>query len=303
MLFHEIYSCYYNAVAEILSLAVEKALTPGKMKEIIAEKACSESFLEIIPALTTEKWQLLDANLQTPLKHIPSMPVTTLQKRWLKAISLDKRIKLFGVKFDLPDDIQPLFTPDDFVVFDKYADGDPYEDEKYIKIFRTVLEAVHAQQKIKVEYAGHKGNCRRITCDPYKIEYSEKDDKFRVFVSGCRFATIMNIANIKECEIIGDARSPRLPEAIHSSEYFIAELVDERNALERFMLHFAHFKKQAERLPGSRYRIQIFYDKNDELELLIRVLSFGPFVKVTEPDTFIELIKERLKKQKNCGLK
>ena len=51
MLFHEIYSCYYNAVAKILSSAVSGTLTEVQMKEIITQKTFSESFLTILPAL------------------------------------------------------------------------------------------------------------------------------------------------------------------------------------------------------------------------------------------------------------
>ncbi|MBO5840951.1 MAG: hypothetical protein J6Q86_05970, partial [Methanobrevibacter sp.] len=49
------------------------------------------------------------------------------------AISLDPRIKLFDVKFEGLDDVEPLFTPDDYCIYDKYGDGDPFEDEGYIK--------------------------------------------------------------------------------------------------------------------------------------------------------------------------
>ena len=36
----------------------------------------------------------------------------------------------------------------------------------------------------------------------------------------------------------------------------------------------------------------------DESELIIRVLSFGPAIKVTGPDDFVQKIKERIKNQK-----
>jgi hypothetical protein len=41
----------------------------------------------------------------------------------------------------------------------------------------------------------------------------------------------------------------------------------------------------------------IYYDKHDENELLIRILSFGPVIKVLEPDNFLQLVKERVRKQ------
>ena len=79
----------------------------------------------------------------------------------------------------------------------------------------------------------------------------------------------------------------------------VVDLVDERNCLERFMLHFSHLEKQAEKTDALHYRIIIKYDKDDETELLIRVLAFGPVMKVTEPESFIEQIKQRLRMQNN----
>ena len=46
--------------------------------------------------------------------------------------------------------------------------------------------------------------------------------------------------------------------------------------------------------------ITVYYDKDDETEMVIRVLSFGPMIKVTAPVHFIELIKKRLMEQKSC---
>ena len=80
------------------------------------------------------------------------------------------------------------------------------------------------------------------------------------------------------------------------------ELVDERNALERVMLHFSHFEKTAEKLDDKHYRLTICYDQNDETEMLIRILSFGPLVRVTAPDRFIRMIQNRLRRQKQYNL-
>ena len=305
MLFHEIYGSYYNAVASILSSAVKGELDEKKLKAITEEKAFSESFLEIIPALKSGRWKLLNSDYTTPLQYIPSLPLTQLQLRWLKAISLDKRIKLFNYSFDFGflKDVEPLFLPDDFVFFDKYSDGDPFDDESYIYIFRLLMVAIIEHKKVRLEYHSAKGTDRRLTCDPYEMEYSEKDDKFRINIGSCIFASTLNVAGMTKCEIIGDARYLKPPSAQHSEAYFIAELINERNALERFLLHFAHFKKEAKQLDDNRYLIKVFFNQNDEAELVIRVLSFGPLAKVLEPANFIDLIKERLIMQKKCGLK
>lgn len=299
MLFHEIYGCYYNAVAEILRQAVNGELTEKEMQKIVSEKAFSESFLTVIPALKDEKWQLLEKDLSTPIKKQPTIPLTDLQKRWLKSISLDPKIKLFDADFSFLDGVEPLFTLDDYSVFDKYSDGDDFENEDYINVFRTLMFALKNKKKVKIDYHGAKGTSRIFVGDPYKMEYSEKDDKFRVLIRSCRNGPMLRLDGIKSVTVIGDAFAENTWDVLKSTEYITLELLDHRNALERAMLHFAHFKKEAEKIGDERYRVKIFYDYSDETELVIRVLSFGPFVEVTEPHNFRNLIIERLKRQKN----
>ncbi|MGN1416378.1 MAG: WYL domain-containing protein [Oscillospiraceae bacterium] len=302
-LFHEIYGVYYKSVSEMLRLAVGGRLTEKDMKSICDSCAFTDSHIEIISALKGEHWKLIRSDLTTPIRHEPTVPLTYLELSWLKAVSLDKRMKLFDADTSFLNDVEPLFLPEDYIVFEQYGDGDPFEDEHYIRVFRTLLKAVREHNKVTVEYNSSKGTHRRITGDPYELEYSEKDDKFRVKLADSKFADVLNLAGIEECEIIGSAR-PSAPKSIsHSQEYFIAELTDERNALERFMLHFSHFRKEASEISDDRYRIKIFYDKNDETELVIRVLSFGQFIKITEPQSFVELIRERLKMQKKLGIR
>lgn len=301
MIFHEIYSCYYNTVAEILSCAVKGNLTQINMKKIIDRKAFSESFLNIIPALKNQQWQLLDKNMSTQIKHIPTMPLTLIEKRWLKAISLDKRIRLFGDNLSLPDDVEPLFNPDDFVFFDKYSDGDNFEDEEYIKHFRTILTAFNTDRKLHMEFINKNGFCFNIVCIPLMLEFSEKDDKFRIYVYSYNKKFTVNLSSIKFCVLGAEYVKKPILDIKKEERFFVMELTDERNALERVMMHFAHFKKEAEKTADRKYRLKVFYNKSDETELVIRVLSFGPMVKIIEPDGFCNLIKQRLQNQQNLN--
>ena len=79
-------------------------------------------------------------------------------------------------------------------------------------------------------------------------------------------------------------------------------LHDERNALERVLLHFSHFEKETLKLDHRLYQIKLRYDRDDETELLIRVLSFGPTVEVLESENFKNLIIAKLKAQKSCEI-
>ena len=120
MIFDELYGAYYNAVARILRTAAERAVTKQEARRIIEEQAFSESVLAIEPALFEGQWQLLRPDGTTPVRHKPELPFTGLEKRWLKAISLDPRIRLFDCELTGLEDTEPLFTPEDICVFEVY---------------------------------------------------------------------------------------------------------------------------------------------------------------------------------------
>lgn len=302
MIFHEIYSVYYQTVAKILEEALDHPLKQDEICNIIEKYAFSESILSIESALREQKWQLLKSDGTTIFKNDPSMPLTTIQKRWLKSICQDPRIHLFQddlKEIEFPE-IEPLFTPNDFYIFDQYQDGDDYTDESYIRNFRMILDAIKNQYPLKITTYTHKGKKVSMKILPKYLEYSEKDDKFRVAGFGSRLGGTVNLGRIISCERTKTAENTELIHRIPPRKRrVIFELEDERNALERVLLHFAHFPKKAEKIEENRYHIMVDYDKDDETEMVIRILSFGPMIKVVQPEHFINLIKERLRKQKS----
>ena len=91
---------------------------------------------------------------------------------------------------------------------------------------------------------------------------------------GQRLGGTVNLGRISKCERCTEEyeinffqRIPARPRSV------IFELADERNALERVLLHFAHFEKQAEKIEDNRFRVTVNYDKDDETEIVIRILS------------------------------
>lgn len=306
MLFSEIYSAYYNTVASIISCSQQGKLDSDLLFKIVKESAFPESFMTIGSALETGKWPLIKKDYSTNIQNIPTMPLSVLQKRWLKALCNDKRIRLFvrdevleRLKNQLQD-VEALFNENDYYLYDKYSDGDPYDDSDYIKNFRTVLEAIHQKKTISVEYTGRFGQQKRFICAPCKIEYSEKDDKFRIISKVRNRHLILNIARINSCEVtenskVDDISEEDLPDNRRTS--VTLEIYDERKAMERVMLAFAHFEKSAVQISEDVYQLTLNYDSFDETELVVRVLSFGPMVKVLEPEGFRNLIQERISKQ------
>ena len=246
MLFSELYGAYYNTVACIINKAISHPIKSTQIEEIIKEYAFSDSSLEISQAIRKQNWKVLRSDGTTPIKNAPTMPLTILEKRWLKAIKNDPRIRLFldePSEFDF-DDVEPLFLPEDVCVFDRYTDGDPYEDKKYQKYFRMILDAVKNEYPLEIEWTNRRGNLVRKIISPQYLEYSEKDDKFRLIGEGIPFDGSINLGRIIDC-----VRSNAFYKAYKENKntdgrrHVVIELTNERRALERVLLHFAHFEK------------------------------------------------------------
>ena len=169
LLFSELYSAYYNAVARIIEAAFDGA-NEKELRQCVEREAFSESILTILPALKSGRWHLLTPDLEPIPRHKPTMPPTSLELRWLKAISADPRLKLFGVSFPELDSVEPLFTPDDYKIYDRFADGDPYDDDEYIRRFRIILSAIKSARRVKISLTNRRGKRMRFEFVPTRIE-------------------------------------------------------------------------------------------------------------------------------------
>jgi hypothetical protein len=298
MLFSEVYSVYFNAVAAILNEAVSGEITDKRIADLAREKAFSESFLEVLSSLKNEEWLLLNKANKSPVVNPPRMPLTKLQKRWLAALLTDPRIRLFNPDTTGLDDIAPLFTAADFVYFDRYTDGDPYDAEHYINTFRLILQALTEKRKLSISFCSRRGGISTCSYIPYRLEYSGKDDKFRLLTSGGAGSYTINLARITAIELLEPYdESAVIPPAPGETSLRFA-LTDERNALERVLLHFSDCKKETRRTDDKHYTVTLWYNRQDQTEMVIRVLSFGQMLRVLEPAGFAAKIKERITRQK-----
>lgn len=297
MIFSEIYGSYFKAVSAILAKAVEGTLTERELTRTVLENAFGESLVTIPAKLSDGSWPLLTADYGTPLRHAPHTPLTTLEKQWLKALLLDPRIRLFDPSEEGLEDVDPLFTPDQFVYFDRYADGDPYDDPRYIEHFRLIIRAMHEKRKLRVRFHGHRGTRQSYICIPYKLEYSSKDDKFRLITGFRNKPLTVNLSRIDSVHILEPWDESEYLQPREREKTLVMELYDSRNSLERAMLHFSDLEKETERIDEKHYRITLNYKQGDETEILIRILSFGPVLKVIEPETMVKQIRERLERQ------
>lgn len=312
-LFSELYSSYYLAMKRMLEAAQEKGgLTQQEICEIIGDTAFSDSAFFILPQLNSE-WQFFDLRDGKYLSRLTTRqftyPITRLQQAWLMALFNDERMGLFLKEEELTaikeklGDVPPLFHREDFRVFDRAGDGDPYGDPRYIENFRGIIRAIKAREMLKIKYDSGKGNLSHRDYLPQKLNYSGKDDKFRLIALelwGGKYQSVtLNLARIIEISPSSHRYDPTLPHRKKRPHPpLVLRILRERNALERCMLQFASMKKETEYDEATdSYLCKIYYDPKDETELLIRILGFGPVVKVLGPEGFLEQMRERIKAQ------
>lgn len=319
-LFHEIYGNSFRAVEEILKEANKKALSKKEMIDLLQEKGLDNLFYFIISNLTTEKWNLLKKEKEkwkSKLNPVKELPLTKLQKRWLKSILEDERMGLFleskeieSLKIQLKEE-KGLFCIDDIWYFDQYEDGDNFKDELYQLHFRLVKQAIKEKTLLEIFfYNRRKKQCKGVFI-PYHLEYSLKDNKLRIYavriLNGSKDAMILNLSRIITIKKLENTYNlKKIPERKLCKEPIVFELSKERNSIERAMLHFANYEKKTEYEPNTeKYICSIYYNKNEETELLIRILSFEPMVKVLKPEHFLKQVKQRVHRQieliENCN--
>ncbi len=313
-IFSEIYNCYYQVLKHLLCR--QDALTIQNIHKQVCNEGFEESMLSIIPKLESGTWNLFERNGNLYRSKISSSfttPLSDLEKSYLKALLSDPRIELFLNKKQLAElssmlsSVNPLWTKEQFYYYDCFSDGDPYTDEKYRSNFRTLLYAQKKCQYTDIDYTSPKGTRLHHHYLPARLEYSVKNDKFRLLaLKHTKYnktkLEILNVARIQNVQLIEKTFSSDydLNSLIRNSYYrepLKLHIKNQRNALERAMLHFANYEKNTTKIDEDTYECLIYYNKSMETELLIEVLSFGPMLIVKGNEWFLKKLKERLTRQ------
>lgn len=300
MIFNEVYSAYYKAVKEMLKYAAKNELNKELIYKIINEVAFEESSLSIVPSIEKEEWQVITSELKTPIKNDPSLCLTGIEKAWIKTVLRDPRAVLFNSEKETKEKISDeeiLFSEEDTVFFDRYTDGDDYASEEYIGNFKTVLRALKEKKKLRISFISGKGQVKKGLYTPIKIEYSDKEDKFRLIckVNGTLYT--VNIARIVNCGLSNESFSDKVKGLELSLKTVVFDIINERKTLERAMMKFSHYKKEVEKIGDNTYRVVLEYDKYEETDMLIQLMSFGSYINVISPIKIKKEISKRLKRQ------
>jgi hypothetical protein len=318
-LFSEIHGRYFYIISEILKAASKHNLTGNDVAAIIAKLGFAETSLYLVPPLINadnDGYYLLKKEPPgyTPiLKAPPPLLLTELQKRWLKAIVQDKRFSLFteenerAVYDALLIDIDPLYNMNHIIAVDMASDGDDYDSDTYRTIFKTLMRAMQNKRTVLITYESGKDNRLSAHFAPYKLEYSMKDDKFRLCAvrmhqERLRSLYKLNLSRITSVQVMKHSTPANLAEYVRSIRMPLPveiEITNERNGFERIFTQLSNFKRISEYDETTKKCLmKIYYYEVDEMELLITLLSFGPIIRILGPISFKTQFVERIAKQK-----
>lgn len=314
LLFHEVYGTYYAIVNALMS--EKKPISSKQIEEVIHATGFSESAFLMLPSLENKQspWHLFlekDEGWCSVTQNKPPAIQTDLERRWLKSLLYDSRlplliekVKIDALKQEL-EDVDPLFDLKAVKYYDQFKQSESLveQDQLYI-FFQVLIQAIQTKKPVGIEYRRTpKKSSKQNIFMPTRIEYSPKNNLFRLKAwlirRRSRCEVTLNLNRMLSVSLLEqDTDYFQLPITSRTRyDEVTCILVDKRKALQRSMLHFADYQKTTQRIDETHFELTIKYDRSDETELLIRILSFGPFMKVISPNSFISKIKERLIKQ------
>ena len=313
-LFSEVYNCYFQVIKSLIE--TKKCISEKELNFRIQDSCFEESILYLLPKLTKSGWGFYEKQngmLRSKFSTDFYVPLTNLQKSYIKAILTDDKIRLFLSDEEIAQintdfaDIKPLYFAEDFYYYDRFADKDDYQNPEYRKHFQTIMTAIQNHEYLDILYESRDNHRVHHKYLPCRLEYSIKNDRFRLLAVESHLQRnprieILNVNRIVKIISTGETakQAPNINKSLKRSYYREPARIiikDRRNALERAMLQFANYEKSTRKIDTDTYECLIYYNQKTETELLIEVLSFGPMIKVVGSESFLQLLKERLMRQ------
>jgi len=318
ILFHEIYGTYYRIVAELLTSCIERqTLSAQQAYQILAARTAnaSEALHRLYPEAQHNimeglfgprnnghgEYRLIDEGGVTHIEEAPEAICTTLEKRWLRTMLDDPRMKLFDIDATELADIEPLWHVDELQVIDMASDGDPFDNPEYIAHFRHLQSAQKSGQMLCIQWQTPEAASRKVSGRVEHLQYSQKEDKFSALFQteqGLTAIPVAHITRIDDCKLENFGSSANHVGTDKTLRTVRFTLRNENAAFDRVATAFAMYQKsEAKMLNADKLYFEMIYPADEEPELIHTILGFGPYLRVLEPESIIEQLKSRLMRQ------
>lgn len=252
------------------------------------------------------------------------LPLTRTESRWLISVLKDDLSSIFFEENVREELIKVLSHPipevelmpmkvDAVRRFDIHSGSS--ESHGNNDTIRKIYQAMHDEHYINVK----QNNGKDIKCRPVRIEYSVKDDVFRLWYYNKKADQVMkiNVPRIHDVEILDDRfrlsdEQEKADASINKPEhkYEIAVYFrDIRRIPDRILTEFSLWDKDCYYDPIKKvFTLKIRYnDWSDTNELVLRLMAYGPYIYIVsdrrlddrEEGPVLEKIKKNLEAQRD----
>lgn len=264
------------------------------------------------------------------------LPLTKIELRWLLTVLEDPLAHIFLTQsqieaakkkiLEAPLDIRvfPLWAINYFDRYNlenknsagtKIISQSGRHSERELHYIRTIYQAMKEQTKLRIEYWNRGGKKKYASCCPVRIEYSRRDDIFRVWYVQNEKNEIrkINIPRVTKITVLSDKQYDKNEQGKKMKDLYDASMTSikvefyqgDRNLPDRILTEFSLWKKKCiYDVSSSKYTMTLYYSVSDEKEILIRLLSYGPYIRVvaSEDNYVFSELKNRIVAQKDLIL-
>lgn len=226
------------------------------------------------------------------------IPLTLIEIQWLRNILEHPKAKLFldvkeinHIREHLP--VLNIFDISEYEYYDQYTDmRTVYAKKDYIDHFRSVISAVNNSKLVCMSYSAPAGKSFSGVYALQHIEYSKRDDKFRVnAVDENENVFTLNLERICSIEVLDSVFDSKKISNLISKSYeenkknIVIKFTDRKNVPDRILSEFSPWKKECTKDTNANiYTLNLEYDKNDTFEIVVRLLSYGPYILIVSDD-------------------
>lgn len=187
--------------------------------------------------------------------------------------------------------------------------GDSLDNPEFRNKIITLEKAILDNKFIKYSSKNRKGDVfEDKIAYPYKIEYSIKNNKYRLIVFGDNRAIKINIDSITKIEILEDkdfslkdksiSQDEKIKEFINNKKNIdkpiVLKIEDNKNTLDRCFNLFSAYDKKYYYDDNNNLILNIYYHDFDEAEIVRDILSLGKSVIVLEPKKIRDKVVGRI---------
>ena len=327
-LFHEYKNKYFHLVFRILNLAKD-GLYKDEIIKLIGKEEYDEKIIgkdfKTFEGMLLNEYESSDnfnfleeseGKFYSIVNKEGSMPLkvrfSKLEKTWLNGMIKESVVQaLLGKetieKLEIALEDVTEGNNDVIEFTNKVRSHAPNDLVKLKDDFYVILEGIIKGKPIIYTNVDKNGNeYNNQLALPIRIECSLKDEKFRASLYSLEEerAIMVSLHTLKDVKIAENIASninredvlKKLKEKRYCENPITIELEDIRGAMERCFMSFSSFERNSRAISENKYEIDIYYYTFEEADVIRKIMSLGPYVKVKSPDRVRDIIIDKIKR-------